>query len=297
MFSEPAELPYYAVILSVRLNSAHAAFEIMMDKMMRVAAQQKGFLGVEKAEDEINIHISYWQDLEAIKTWQENTLNTRAFNLGENFWFEAYQTRIVQVLEQRQFEAHQNDLVSTRFPTIKTARGVLKMLAPEQAPLLHDYVCQNRSFFSHWEPSRHESYYELETCLQRIKQNRKDFLQHQGFAFFFLNPEETKILGNCNFSNLVQGVFQACYLGYSLAESEQKKGLMHEALSAGIEYMHKEQNISRIMANYMPHNHASGAVLKRLGFAEEGKAQAYLKIAGKWEDHILNALVMRPKVS
>jgi len=297
MFSESVELPYYAAIFTVKLNSAHAAFEIMMDKMMRVAAQQKGFLGVEQAEDEENIYISYWQDRDSINAWQEHSLNTRASNLGENFWFEAYQLRIVQVLEQNQFKSQQAELIPTRFPVIRTTRGVLKILDPEQAPLLHDYVCQNRRFFSDWEPSRHDTYYELENCVQRIKQCRKDFLQHQGFSFFFLNAEQTKILGYCNFSNLVQGVFQACYLGYSLAESEQKKGLMHEALTAGIEYMHKEQNISRIMANYMPRNHASGAVLKRLGFAEEGKAKAYLKIAGQWEDHILSALVMRPKVN
>lgn len=293
MFSESVELPYFAVILTVRLNSAHAAFEIMMDKMMQVAAQQKGFLGVEQALDEENIHISYWQDRVAIKDWQEHTLNVRASSLGENFWFEAYQLRVVEVLEHNQFLAKHAALVSPRFPEIKTERGVLKILSTEQAPLLHDYVCQNRKFFSQWEPSRHDSYYELETCVQRINQCRKDFLQHQAFAFFFLNPDESKILGYCNFSNLVQGVFQACYLGYSLAESEQKKGLMHEALSAGIEYMHKEQNISRIMANYMPKNKASESVLKRLDFTQEGKASAYLKIAGKWEDHILTAKVLR----
>ena len=293
MFSESVALPYYAVILTVRLNSAHAAFEIMMDKMMQVAAQQKGFLGMEQAQDEENIHISYWQDRDAISAWQQHTLNARAANLGENFWFEAYQLRIVEVLEHSHFISKQPGLVAVRFPEIKTERGVLKILAPEQAPLLHDYVCQNRAFFSQWEPSRHETYYELATCLQRIKQCRKDFIQHQGFAFFFLNPSETKILGYCNFSNLVQGIFQACYLGYSLAESEQHKGLMHEALSAGIDYMHKEQNISRIMANYMPRNKASAAVLKQLNFTEEGKALSYLKIAGKWEDHILTAKVMR----
>ena len=295
MFSETVELPYYAAIFTVRLNSAHAAFEIMMDKMMRVAAQQKGFLGMEQAINEENIHISYWQDLETLKAWQQNSLNVRASHLGENFWFEAYQLRIVEVMEHSQFIADQNEIVATRFPELKTERGVLKILQPDDAPLLHDYVCQNRQFFKPWEPSRHESYYELETCLQRIKQCRQDFLQHQGFSFFFLNPEENKILGYCNFSNLVQGVFQACYLGYSLAESEQKQGLMHEALTAGIDYMHKEQNIGRIMANYMPRNLASAAVLKRLGFVEEGRATEYLKIAGQWEDHILSSWVQRPQ--
>ena len=293
MFSESVELPYCAAILTVRLNSAHAAFEIMMDKMMQVATQQKGYLGMEQAQDEENIYISYWQDVDSIHAWQAHSLYTRAESLGENFWFEAYQLRVVEVREQKNFVAPDNEIVHVRFPEIKTERGVLKILSPEQAPLLHDYVCQNRTFFKEWEPARHDSYYELETSVQRIKQCRKDFLQHQAFAFFLLNPEQTKILGYCNFSNLVQGVFQACYLGYSLAEAEQKKGLMHEAISAGIDYMHKNQNISRFMANYMPKNQASGAVLKRLGFAEEGRAEKYLKIAGNWEDHILTAKVLR----
>ncbi len=34
----------------------------------------------------------------------------------------------------------------------------------------------------------------------------------------------------------------------------------------GIRYMQRTQHIHRIMANYMPHNQRSGALLARLGF-------------------------------
>lgn len=49
--------------------------------------------------------------------------------------------------------------------------------------------------------------------------------------------------------------------------------------------------LHRIMANYLPHNTRSGAVLSRLGFKREGYAEAYLFINGKWQDHILTPLV------
>lgn len=47
----------------------------------------------------------------------------------------------------------------------------------------------------------------------------------------------------------------------------------------------------RIMANVMPGNRRSARVLKSLGFRIEGRAKAYLLIAGRWEDHVLTSLV------
>jgi ribosomal-protein-alanine N-acetyltransferase len=43
----------------------------------------------------------------------------------------------------------------------------------------------------------------------------------------------------------------------------------------------------------MPRNARSAAVLQKLGFDKEGVARDYLKINGRWEDHILTALVLR----
>ena len=53
----------------------------------------------------------------------------------------------------------------------------------------------------------------------------------------------------------------------------------------------REQHLHRISANYLPHNTRSAGVLKRLGFTVDGYARDYLRIDGRWQDHILTSLV------
>jgi len=45
-----------------------------------------------------------------------------------------------------------------------------------------------------------------------------------------------------------------------------------------------------VMANFMPHNTRSNAVLRRLGFIVEGYARDYLFVNGTWRDHVLTSL-------
>jgi ribosomal-protein-alanine N-acetyltransferase len=85
-------------------------------------------------------------------------------------------------------------------------------------------------------------------------------------------------------------------LGYSIARQDQGAGLMQEILEAGIGYMFEVRDLHRIMANHIPGNHRSENLLRRLGFVREGYAQSYLNIDGRWQDHVLNALI-NPKHS
>lgn len=79
-------------------------------------------------------------------------------------------------------------------------------------------------------------------------------------------------------------------MGYALAENEQGQGYMTEALQVAVEYVFKELNMHRVMANYIPQNQRSGNVLMRLGFVVEGYAREYLLINGQWQDHTLTSL-------
>ena len=58
-----------------------------------------------------------------------------------------------------------------------------------------------------------------------------------------------------------------------------------------ISYAFDELGLNRVMANYMPSNLRSEALLNRLGFVREGVAKKYLKINGVWEDHVLTSLL------
>jgi ribosomal-protein-alanine N-acetyltransferase len=48
--------------------------------------------------------------------------------------------------------------------------------------------------------------------------------------------------------------------------------------------------LHRVQAGVMPQNGRSIRVLEKNGFRREGLAERYLRIAGRWEDHLLFAL-------
>ncbi len=293
IYNEKPSLPYYATIFTSKLLQNDVVYSVLLEKMIDLASTQEGFLGVEYAKEDIQILISYWKDLESIKRWKEHTFHDRVQNMSKELWYEAYDVKIVKVEREYGFTNTDNDLFKKRFPRIETNRGVLRVLEEQHAPLLHQYVNENKEFFEPWEPLRHENYYTLETAELRIKEVRKEFIRDIGLALCLLNKEETEILAYSNYSSIVRGVSQCCYLGYSISKKHQGQGLMKETLEEGIKYVNEVMAIDRIMASYMPRNTRSAAVLEGLKFETEGVARNYLKIAGKWEDHILTALVLR----
>ncbi|NLQ16104.1 GNAT family N-acetyltransferase [Marinomonas sp. M1K-6] len=293
VFSSPKKLPYFAIILSSKLRFNDLSYRIMVDKMLDLAKAQPGYLGAEYGSGEMDVLVSYWQDQETASAWLNHQVHRRVLSISEQCWYEEYSLKLLEVITDLSFKHANVELFASRFPRIVTKRGVLTVLDEAQAPLLFDYLNQEKAFLTPWEPQRSEGYYSLETCQLRIREIRRDFVEGKGVVLCFLSPNEDRMLAYSNYSNIIRGVFQACNLGYSLRESEQGKGMMHEALSAGVEYLHKEWQIDRIQATYMPRNIKSAAVLEKLGFDKEGLAKSYLKINGVWEDHILTALVLR----
>jgi heme-degrading monooxygenase HmoA len=76
----------------------------MSNKMIELAKQQDGFLGVESAREGIGITVSYWRDLDSIKKWRDNAEHTIARNKGRAIWYESFNTRIVKVERDYEFK-------------------------------------------------------------------------------------------------------------------------------------------------------------------------------------------------
>lgn len=176
-------------------------------------------------------------------------------------------------------------------PVIETERTSLEILSPIDAKLMLEYYLENDEHLIHWEPERNENFFTLLNWKKLLQKNLELYYSGSALRFSALNKNRTKVIGTCNFSNIVYGAFQACNLGYSIAKPLQGTGLMYEIISAGIKYMFDEMPIHRIMANYIPGNSRSGALLKRLNFEQEGLAKKYLKIDGKWQDHVLTSII------
>lgn len=157
-------------------------------------------------------------------------------------------------------------------------------LAP--TPLILDYFKRNKSFLSSWEIVREDSFYTLQAQQDILINDMNYAATGQLVKLWISIPGEERIIGSVALSNIVYGAFLSCHLGYRLDEVEEGKGYMTEALQAVIGYAFQELKLHRIEANIMPHNAASFRVVEKLGFTSEGLARKYLKINGKWEDHV-----------
>ena len=71
---------------------------------------------------------------------------------------------------------------------------------------------------------------------------------------------------------------------------------MTSALNVLLPFAYTEFDFHRIEAACLPRNLASIKLLERAGFEREGFAVAYLKIADKWEDHLLWAKLAPEKI-
>ncbi|MFC5270829.1 antibiotic biosynthesis monooxygenase family protein [Adhaeribacter terreus] len=97
MFAATPKPPYYAVIFTSVRTQGDNGYDDMAERMVALAAQQPGFLGVESAREEIGITVSYWESLEAIKNWREHTEHTIARQQGREKWYEDFRVRICKV--------------------------------------------------------------------------------------------------------------------------------------------------------------------------------------------------------
>ena len=91
------EPPYYAVIFTSLRSAGDHGYGQMAERMVELAAQQPGFLGVESAREGLGITVSYWADLESIRQWKANVEHQVAQRLGREQWYSAFKTRIARV--------------------------------------------------------------------------------------------------------------------------------------------------------------------------------------------------------
>ena len=104
MIAKTPKPPYYAVIFSSVNTENVEDYSEMANRMVELASQQPGFLGVESARNELGITVSYWQDLEAIKSWKSNAEHSIAQAEGRRKWYQSYKTRIALVERDYDFD-------------------------------------------------------------------------------------------------------------------------------------------------------------------------------------------------
>lgn len=103
MIAETPKPPYYAVIFSSLKSSEDTGYAETGARMMDLASQQTGFLGVESAREALGITVSYWRDLDSIKQWKQNIEHVEAQQKGKKQWYDSYRVRIAKVEKEYGF--------------------------------------------------------------------------------------------------------------------------------------------------------------------------------------------------
>lgn len=175
-----------------------------------------------------------------------------------------------------------------------TDRLVLRTLPPDEAYKALDYYFRNKDFLVPFEPLRTPAFYTLDNHKRLLTIEEQDMTNLHSLRLWLFRKSDTTYstpIGNFAFTNIVRGIFQSCFLGYKMDKNFLQQGYMYEALSEGIRILFEEYKLHRIEANIMPTNIPSLELSKKLGFQEEGLAKSYLKVQGKWEDHLHMALL------
>ena len=97
LLANTPEPPYYAVIFTSLRTDVDAGYDAMAARMVELAAQQPGYLGIESARAAVGITVSYWANLDAIRAWKANAEHLEAQRRGHAQWYSAFRLRVAKV--------------------------------------------------------------------------------------------------------------------------------------------------------------------------------------------------------
>ena len=149
---------------------------------------------------------------------------------------------------------------------------------------------RSRNFLAPWEPSWPADALSRASYRARIARYAEDWRTDQGYNFFIFRADDV-LTGGVGLSNLRRGVAETASLGYWIGEPHARQGLMTAALPLVLDFAFERLRLHRVEAACLPTNVPSRALLSRTGFQQEGYARNYLLIDGKWQDHLLFAIL------
>ena len=167
---------------------------------------------------------------------------------------------------------------------MKGNRITIRNFTPADAEELTNYYIRNKEHLREFEPSRDNSFYEVEVQRKILIESYKQLMIGTGMDLGIYLKD--KLIGKIKVSNIVHGVFKSAFVGYSIDKEHEGKGYMKDAVLLVEKYCKQYLDLHRLEASVLVDNIKSKRVLLKSGFEEIGINKKYLYINGKWRDHI-----------
>lgn len=162
----------------------------------------------------------------------------------------------------------------------------VRLVAPDDAAALTSLVSRSRAALAPWEPLHGVDYFTEAGQRRGIVAALDRHARGEQHPFLVLVDGDPA--GRVNLNDVVHGAFQNAHLGYWVDVEHQGRGVATAAVRAVLAVAFDGLGLHRVQAGTLIHNHASRRVLAKNGFVEIGLAPRYIRIAGRWQDHVLH---------
>jgi [ribosomal protein S5]-alanine N-acetyltransferase len=145
---------------------------------------------------------------------------------------------------------------------------------------------ESKAFLQPWEPTWASDDLTLRSFRARVNRYEQEHATGTATALFIFDHSQ-QLLGGITIGHIRRGAAAQCMIGYWMGERFAGKGHMKAALKLTVNYIFDRLQLHRIEAACIPENERSIGLLEAAGFQREGYMREYLKIDGRWRDHIM----------
>ena len=164
--------------------------------------------------------------------------------------------------------------------------AVTRVISLDDAAPLARLVTVNRDYLAPWSPVQDDRYF-TEAGQRAVLDRDLGVYERGGMLPLAILDADGAVCGRVNLNTIVRGAAQSASVGYWVSESHIGRGLATAAVADAISLGFRELGLHRLEAATLLHNTPSQHVLARNGFRPFAVAESYLKINGRWQDHIL----------
>jgi ribosomal-protein-alanine N-acetyltransferase len=170
------------------------------------------------------------------------------------------------------------------------AMVVTRVVSLDDAGTLARLLSANRDYLAPWSPLQDDAYYTADGQREVLTRQLAAYDRGAMLPLVILDSDGA-VAGSINLNSIVRGAFQSASVGYWVSQWRAGQGLASAAVADVAELAFGDLGLHRLDAATLLHNTPSQRVLLRNGFRPFAVAESYIKIAGRWQDHVLFQLL------
>ncbi|WP_270889271.1 GNAT family N-acetyltransferase [Pedococcus sp. 5OH_020] len=147
---------------------------------------------------------------------------------------------------------------------------------------------RNREWLGPWEATSPDSQPQVVSFAALVRHYTRE--ARAGRMLPFTIRLDGRIVGQMVLFGISWGSLQSVAAGYWVDRTVAGRAVAPTALALAVDHALGTMGLHRVEVNIRPENGNSLAVVRKLGFRDEGSRSAYLHINGQWRDHRTFAL-------